>query len=84
MEARIKIKIKKTELDLSLEEAKELAELLTSLTGEKEVAQWYRRHIEPYRIVPPYTYTEPYWTNAQPNTWVSGDTTVTYCGASGV
>ena len=59
MEVKIKLKIKDVEIELSTEEAKELAGILQGLTREKEVNITY-----PYIGTWPYRYTPvvtPYW-----------------------
>ena len=61
MNATLKLKIKDVEIELSLEDAKELRSLLEDLVGPKDpivIEKW----IEKYRDRYPYWPRYPYWT----------------------
>jgi len=61
MEARLKLKIKNTEIELSMDEVKELKDLLEKITGKKEVEKVIEKEKTIYPWYPYYEYPYKYW-----------------------
>ena len=76
MEARIKLKVKDVEIEMSIEEAKELKTILEGLTGKEIVKETIREHYpERYR-----GYWDDWWHRRLPYvTWTCDNTAITGC-----
>jgi hypothetical protein len=82
MEVRIKVKFKSVELELSLEEAKELAQILGGFTHKDEVRYpWYPVYVEPWR---PWSWPWTTWTVTSGDTTEATGTAVYNVTAKGV
>lgn len=79
MELRLKLKVKDVEIELSVDEARKLAELLAGLVGEK------RTDYVPYTVPVPWWDQWPYpWhVTAYANTW-GGESAQIYSVSDGV
>ena len=74
IEVKVKLKIKDVKITLSLDEVKELAEILGKIVGKETEYYPYIPYYEPYRR----TWEYPHWdwgtiTTAPSTTWTSGN-----------